>query len=304
MAFVTGSASSFADLLAALQNACTANGWTLSGNVLHKGTCFAQVTSVAQDFPCLKVLGGSGQTSGVLTGASDIQGAQLGVVADGGDATIPPGAVPFAYPCTYDIHIHALPDEVYLVVNYGVSFYQFLGFGQSSAAGLTGTGNWYAATDAQSDRSVSRVDRRYIGGYMQSDALNGGLFMPLDGYADSSANGAVDHQLDAATWLLEGAWRDWYTPYSRQPNQWNSESILLPVRAYAPRPDGFVSIVAELAHARFVSLGALADQQVITLGSDKWKVYPWWARGAEYDAAGDHGTYTGLAGHAFRYDGT
>ena len=43
MAYETGSANSFADLLAALQAACTGNGWTLSGNVLHKGTCYAEV---------------------------------------------------------------------------------------------------------------------------------------------------------------------------------------------------------------------------------------------------------------------
>jgi hypothetical protein len=140
---------------------------------------------------------------------------------------------------------------------------------------------------------------------MESNLANGGLFMGLAGYA-ASQNGAVDHQLDSATWGVEGAWRDWAFPIENSPNNWNGESILIPVRVFATRPAGFVTPVAELAHARFLSIHNLDDQQIITLGSDRWKVYPWWARGSRgIDNIGfsSHTTYSAAFGHALRYDG-
>lgn len=302
MAYVTGTANSFSDLLTALQSACTANGWVLTGNALSRGTCYAEVTFVNQTYPCLRVRCGTGQSGGVLSGASDVQSAQLGLVAAGGDATIPAGNVPFAFPLTYCIHVLTSPDEVYCVVNYSASFYQIVAFGQSSMSGLTGTGNWYAGTDVASNRFCSNTDIRTVGGYMQSYHINGGLFMGLSGYP-ASQNGAVDHELDSATWAVEGAWVDWASLFWRQPNQFDQESILMPVRVYASRPAGYISPVLECAHARFVNIANLQDQQIITLGSDKWKVYPWWARGTAYNSNGYYGTYTGVMGHAIRYDG-
>jgi hypothetical protein len=58
--------------------------------------------------------------------------------------------------------------------------------------------------------------------------------------------------------------------------------------------------VLECAHARFVSIANLDDQQIITLGTDKWKVYPWMRRGAAYDGLNSSGN----CGHAIRYDGS
>jgi hypothetical protein len=299
MAYVTGSASSFADLLSALQAACTGNGYTLTGNVLSKGTLFAEVTIISQTNPALRVRGGSGQSAGVLSGASNMQSAQLGLVTNVGS---PMGSNPFAFPMTYYIHVNTAPDEVYLVVNYNGNQYQFIAFGQSSVAGLTGTGNWYAGTDVASNRQVVDIDIRSIGGYMETYNLNGGLFQGLSGYP-ASQNGAVDHQLDSATWSVEGAWRDWWPLTNNSPNGWNGESVLLPVTVYAARPSGFVSIVAELAHARFVAIDNLSDQQIITLGSDKWKVYPWWKRSARAMPPNSNKPGTATLGHAFRYDG-
>lgn len=311
MAYATGIAADFDALLAGLQSACTANGWTLDGNVLHKGSCFVEAQVVVQDFPCLRVQGGTGVSSGALTGRSNDNAAQLGVVANNdasGYGTIPID-VPFAFPMTWEAHIHTGPDEVYFVVNYATRFYQFVAFGQSSLA-LPGSGTWYAGTDIASNRPASGMHVGAFGGTMAAGYLNGGLAMcRYDIGWGYSNNASLDHALDGADpdlyeWLLEGAWRDWWDLVNASPSAFNSESVLVPVRMYAYRPDGFVSVVADLGHARFVNIRSLDDGQIITLGSDRWKIYPWWARGAPYDGIGlNGGTYTGRYGHAFRYDG-
>ncbi len=297
MPYAYGSAASLADLLTAFQAACTANGYTLTGNVLSKGTLFAQVAISGSQ---LAVNAGSGQSAGVLSGASDVAPCRMGFTTSG--TTL--GVNGFTFPMTYSVHIGVLPDEVYLVVNLNNTQYQYLAFGQSSVTGLTGTGNWFAASMPALVSNASGIDVRPIGGYMENSYyIDAGLFQGLQDYP-ASQNGAVDHQLDSATWLVRGAWQDAWTLIDNSPSAWNGESILIPVTVYASRPSGFYSAVAELAHARFVRLDSLSDGQIITLGSDRWKVYPWWRRSPYH--TGNYGvsdTGTGTLGHAIRYDG-
>ncbi len=296
MPFVTGTANSFSDLLAAVQAACTANGYTLTGNVLSKGTLFAEVTLPVQTYPRLSVRCGTGQSAGVLSGGSDQGNATMGFATTGTAL----GTNAFAFPMTYYVHIGTAPDEVYMVVNYGITMYQYIAFGKSSVLGLTGSGNWYAGSDVASNDQKSQMIIRSDGSANLSSpgVLNGGLFQGTDASL-LSQNGAVDHELDTATWIAKGAWLDAWNLLYNSPSAWNAESILIPVSVYATRPSGFVSTVAELAHARFTMIDNVVDQQILLLGSDRWKVYPWWKRGARGVYAADSGT----AGHAIRYDG-
>ena len=63
MAYITGSAASFADLQTAIQNACTANGWTLSSGILSKNGCFFQLVAGTSDgYAQLQLFGGTSQT--------------------------------------------------------------------------------------------------------------------------------------------------------------------------------------------------------------------------------------------------
>lgn len=292
MAFVSGSAASFSDLLSALQSACTANGWTLNGNVLSKGVCFAEVTSVTDNFPYLRVRCGTGQSGGVLSGASDVDSSQIGLVHSGN---------PFAFPMNYFIHVMDDPIEVYFIVNYGSDRYQILAFG--NAPGMSaGSGNWYTGTQQKYNQATVYFNTDTSGGDPKS-YLSGGLFMGrLSGLGQGNVTGGVHSGLETPTWKIEGSARDWAGLIGRSPNTWNQESILIPIRVYAARASGFVSPVMECAHARFVSLANLNNQQVITLGTDRWRIYPWWSRGVNtFTVAGmiDSGTN----GHAIRYDG-
>src|SRR5512139_2715813 len=127
MAYVTASVSSRADLLTFIQNACTANGWTLSGSIIHKGNVHIRILD---DGTRLNIRAGTGKDgSNNLTGAC----ANDSRLAD----YLNPGAV--AYPLIAKAHINTNPDEVYIVINYSVSYYQFAAWGQSDVPGLTGT---------------------------------------------------------------------------------------------------------------------------------------------------------------------
>lgn len=166
MPYVTGTAVSMAAVLTALRNACTDNGWTLSGNVLHKDGCYAEVRignngeTGAPTNTMLYVKAGNGIDGGnALTDAAGTFGMIGPLRAATGD-TWPD----WDWPINYHVHVHDDPDEVYLFVNYGGGeFWQLLAFGKSPAPGNPGTGNWHhgftgEASAATPSYAYRRVD--------------------------------------------------------------------------------------------------------------------------------------------------
>lgn len=280
MAYVTGTANSITDLLSAIQAACTGNGWTLSGNVLHKETCYVEAKV---DGASIAVQGGTGiDGANNLTGRSDRSAGMF--PAD--DSTpvyyLPPGPG-ISWPMTYHIHVLSAPDEVFVIGNYALSWYQTMAFGQSTMPGLAGSGNWYCADSF--DHWID-FDSKGLGGVIRNCGVS------LFAKRTSTPNGCgVDHQFDDQHWSIAGSYFDWGSLFFRQPNAWNQESVLIPIRVYASRPNGYISPVLECAHARFLSVANMEDGQIITSGPDRWKVYPWWSRQVT------------SAGHAIRYDG-
>lgn len=251
MAYVTGSASSASDLLTALQNACTANGWALNGSVLSKGACYAQVTAVGAT---LQVLGGTGiDGSNALTSAGPLAsrlGTQIGTDTVG-------------WPVTYAVHVLTNPDEVYLVINYGVVCWQWLAFGCSPVAGLPGTGNWYAATAPAIPGITSITLTPTSGGQLaNSSECSAALFATtMTTSFQPGHNTFFHHGFDGASWSTNavGSGPNQTAPailYSvgpllaRQPSLWNGEAVLLPIQPCMPRLSGKVSMAGELGHAR------------------------------------------------------
>lgn len=290
MAYMTGSANTLADLLTAIQTACTANGWTLAGSVLTKGTCYAklQVSGSA-----ITVQGGTG-----IDGGNNLTG-----VAPNPAYLRQIGAMPLAYPMTYFIHVLTAPDEVYIVVNYSVSYYQYIAFGQSPVAGLPGTGNWFGAPycDAASTRAFSTNS---AGAIFFGAKTAVGLFLANTFYNPAPQNAYVHHNLDAAGWSgVADAGESIGTLLDRQPNAWNGETALLPIQPALNRGSSKVSLLLDLAHARYLRNDNLAPQSIITLGSDRWRVYPWYALNATNRNGGFDVAHSGTLGFAVRYDG-
>lgn len=302
MPFATGSANSFEELRQAVISICTANGYALSGNVLSKGSLFVALTTVPDVE--LQVTGGTGQAAGAITGqpANLGQGVKYATIA----AQAPPGSsLVMTFPVTYDLYLHANPDEVFLVVNYQVNCYQYLSFGQSNMNGLPGTGNWFDATYHGSGWSWGWAMSQSGGGYYRG--FNPAFFDSNVSDSNSTSGGLhhgfTDYVAGQYPWGMVTSYLDRWPIMGNSPSAWNKESVLAPIQVYARRKDGFWSMVLQMGHARWVMLDSLNDQQVISLGSDKWKVYPLWRRSARELAPTQDSGGTGTLGYALRYDG-
>lgn len=163
MPYYTGTANDWAALLSALRSACTSNGWTLSGDVLHKGNAHVKVW-VAPWSEIHAILG----LPSLYLGTIQSLYIRAGTGIDGGNDLVDPSmyigriggqssnvadanfdAIPFTFPVEYQVHVHTDPDEVFLVVKHDVDHYQHMSFGHNPLAESTGgSGGWAAATMA------------------------------------------------------------------------------------------------------------------------------------------------------------
>lgn len=304
MAYETGTAADYAALALAFRNFLTANGWTLTGSVLHKGNAYgAMGADVANSRWTIQA--GTGQSAGALTGAGPV----AAYIAS------PINPAPVTFPVTYHFHTHG--DEAYGVLNWGEVNFTSFGFGCSPVAGLPGTGVWYFGS-----YYGQKWERVWYAGV---DMFYAALINPSSGqqatgpfWTGAGQNGVghyVHHGLDGGTgWSattggggnLPGAAASAHGVagplLARSPSAWNGQTILLPIQPLVSRPSNKVSIVAELRHLRYVSMANYAPGDIITLGPDRWQVFPFWRRGTTM-APGNAGLDTGFLGVAFRYDG-
>ncbi|MCY1266020.1 hypothetical protein D9M68_511910 [compost metagenome] len=317
-AYYTGSVTSFAALLTALQSACTDNGWVLDSGILSKGAAFVKLATVTHG---ITVQGGTSQSGATLNGASP-QTPRLGKIHNSLGAQA-------VWPMTYHIHLGTAPEEVYCIVRHNVDYFWWLAFGVSDVVGLPGTGLWLGA-------NAKLAPETYTGGAF----TNGGVWMNSAGSGGDTYQGGVTatgalfwktNNINAANSQntvhsnLDGnAWADTATDSSvtaagrlqapifiqqlldRSPSAWNNEAVLLPIQAYLTRASSKASLVVDLRHARYVRVDNYDPEQIITLGPDRWKVYPFYRKNvARRDGQVGGGLIddTGTFGWAIRYDG-
>lgn len=333
MAYVTGTASSLANLLAQIQNACVANGWTLSGNVLHKGTCYVDLRlglngedGAPVDGNIIAQAGNGIDVANVLTDAV-LRPPRFGPLRIASGTTYPD----WDWPCSFYAHILTNPDEVYFFVKYDVSYWQHVAFGQSPSPGNAGTGNWVHATMPTIGRSdlyrrtnsiVMRPGGADIGSFY------GALVAPAPFwwgtkenswtvYLNSFIHGAISDATGLPIWssdyvtirdnAAEGISAATIAePLLTGPNLWNGETTLVRIKVGQKRPSSKVSIIGELAHSRMCRNNYLDDGEIITLGTDKWKVYPCYRKDATAPDGnpGSGGVnHSGTVAIAVRYDG-
>lgn len=272
MAYSTGSVSSMADLLTALTNAGTANGWTWADGILHSGDCHIQLSSTSDTIVALAGLGKSGST--LLTPAP--AATYLSAVV---------GAVPIVFPCTY--HLFAKSTEVYLVLNYATSFYSHLSFGQSRVTGMTGKGVWVSGTAYVSTTFTGGLGRVLFNangtttgdyGNVNSTYARFGMFTTTTVTGGPSAGSYVHHGLagwsDATTFpQTVGGIRQLHVMDNPFTN-WNGQCYLSPIQPWIDRGSTKVSVVADLLYARYARIDNLEPGDTITLGADQWRVFP------------------------------
>lgn len=308
MAYYTGTANDLSALRQALIDACGLEGWAWdSGNeVLSKGTMFLRLQVVSGYMVLL------GRTSATAGSAPSV--VRIGQF----DST------PLTWPATYEIFVFA--GEVYLVVNYGVDYYQWCAFGQSTVEGLPGSGMFFAASlgSTTPSNATSNAERIILGATFGGGASTGqDLACPALNWSTytlsasflASRNCFVHSNLDSAGWLLGDAGNESLRVgvgsvaplIGILPNSWNSEAVLLPIRIHKHRPSYKVSMVADLEHARYTRVDNYMPGEIVTIGSDRWKVFPWYRRNVSTrNASATASTiigHTGTFGWAIRYEG-
>lgn len=319
MAYYSGTASSLADLRTALLTHAVADGWVLTGDVLSKAGVYFQIQVTATNITCL--------------------GCESNAVANPAPGVVMIGRIYFAsgqptreisFPCNYEVFGFA--QELYLVANYDVDSYQWMAFGKSTVPGLIGQGGWCSATlgaaIAQTTPSVgstagpvfldiSGLDSitTYGGQSYSSCAMAGNI---PSGVNTQGFNVHVNHNLDAHGWRQDATVNP-VLPIGlhactqllwQQPSVWNGESVLLPLRFYKQRASFKSSLILDCVNARHLRIDNLAPGDILTLGSDKWRVFPWYRKSAA-DRNGSSGVssgfrsfnHTGTFGWAIRYEG-
>ncbi|CAD5107242.1 hypothetical protein [Zestomonas carbonaria] len=293
MAYYTGSAVDMAAVRQALIDACTTEGWSWDGGneVLSKGTLFVRL-QVVSGF--LTLLGRTGATSGSAPSV-----VRVGNFPD----------TPLTWPVVYNVFVFA--NEVFLVINYSVSYHQFAAFGLSRVDGLPGTGMWVAATLEQTTPvTPAGISMGPDYGNSTDNCVSPGLFWASMSDAARNRNYWIHSDLDAQGWwpgqtqggVLIGI-RAAGPLIGLLPNNWNSESVLLPIRGYKIRPSSKVSLTVDVENARYCRVDYYEPGEVIELGADRWKVFPWYLKNPSGRQGGHRINHTGTFGWAIRYEG-
>lgn len=296
MAYFSGSAVTMAGVRAALIDACTANGWAwdAGSDMLSKGSLFLRL-QVVSDYLVLL-----GRTS---SGGGDAPNAvRIGQL----------GSTPTTWPVAYEVFV--FDDEVFMVINYSVDYYQWCMFGRSKVAGLPGTGMFVSASLSHQSGSNGVQIATNSGGAGGLNKACPAAFWATSGSFSATWRGHynswVHSDIDGQGWLLSQAIADGPIGAAAMsplvallPNNWNSEAVLLPLRAWKTRVSSKVSLVLELEHARVTRVDFYAPGQVIELGLDRWKVLPWYRKSTTERNGTTTGDHTGTLGWAIRYEG-
>lgn len=325
MAYFVGTANSLADLQSAFEAALGNTGFTESSGIYVKNDIHAKLSVVGDGVSIGSVLNLSVGNSASGSVLEDFRSSRIG------PQSITTGVTSWSWPVAYHIHILENPSEAYMLVNYG-SFWQSLSLGQSPAPGNPGTGIWVHGSiggnatnlgESALSMDANGIQRNYYysmnmsccipffeqgwsgGTTIHTGSLVHGVYQPDGsiGWNPPTAsmvngNGANPLGVSSATPLapLLGS----------QPNSWNLEAILLPCQVFQRRLENKSSLVIELSHLRITRNDYLPDGEVITLGSDRWKIYSAYRRdttqrnGSGTSSASNH---SGTFAIAIRYDG-
>ena len=313
MAYQTGVVNSLADIQTAIRLFLVDNGWTwdAGSSTIHKDSMFVGFIAPAGD----KVLF---QAKTALSGGTNApRQVGMGRMMHSGTGNI---TAVLTFPATYWASV--VDDEFYFVLNYDSSRYQYVMWGQSTIAdlGAGATGMYISgAVNNQSHSTVTVNQGTGIvisptsGGaiswygsrsgapfWLTTNLMTSGINLSADFVHTGIGSGGWDISdggTDPGLWVGAGSFGNLMAVL---PNTWNGESPLLPLRAYKRMPASKVAMVADLQHARYCRIDNFADQEVITIGTDEWQVFPFHRRNMSARDGGTNIDHTGTFGWAIR----
>lgn len=305
MAYVTGIATSGADLSTAIYNAVVAAGWTAeTSNIVSKGGAYFQIQPVSTT---VRVDAGLGVSGSALTNSSGVSARfRIADVAVAGSPSI-------SYPLTYHIHINTNPDDVVVFINHQTVYWQWLLFGKMTVFEGDGTGTYVSACGFDPA----------LGGTHQNFAMpmyfSGGNYQTfvtpfIQSYYGSGEAYSISHKINlyGASWVspVIGNATDNSRTYQalagtrtflmNQPNAWNGEIVLKRNIIKERRPGGLISSVAELPHIRLCRNDNYDDGGEFLIGGDTWKIYPAVRKNSAARNGNGDGTHSGTIAIAVR----
>lgn len=293
MAYYTGSAVSFADLQAAVATACQAHGWLWQDGILSKGRAFVK----------LSVATTTGATGLLIEGGTGRSGLNLLNPSGAKPRLGRPGTSSFfsdiSWPAQYHIHVGESPDEVYVVLNTGISDFYWLAWGLS-AVPLPGTGLWLAGSAAVANVGTYGLSMSHDYGNSNENYLAPALFWATQRNSSANNRSCLVQVNASGDWAVyTGAGVATLAPLlNRQPNTWNSEAVLLPAREWEVVAQNKLRLLVDCAHARILRIHNFVPGDVILLGEDRWRVYPFFRKDASTPNGGNN--HTGTFGWALR----
>lgn len=300
MPYSTGTVTTPTALKTALEIFATTNGWTLSGSdYLYKGGSFVKLT--VPTGPSTEIL----QIVGALTDSGGTPSPYIKGIC-----------IPVAsWPVTYHFFCNTSPDEITCILNYDTSKYQKIAFGdivKVHSSAFTG-GNFYFAS--KSTLTTAENFGLYITDSTFAAASSGSsaelfafksyivgstpIYMDIDSYGWNQ-NGNEQNKISLSSQGVNCIFRS--------PNSWNSQSHLVPINIEYLAPSGYLMPLGHVAHTRLFRMDNYEAGEIITLGSDKWKVFPSYEKRSGDRNGGINGNFdvatgTGTLGVAIRYDG-
>lgn len=302
MAYYSGQVASYQELLDALVAACVAEGWIWTDGILSKGESFVRLYTQTGSYSGVLAQGGTGKTNSSLVNPSGVS-PRLGrpaVLGQGQNSNV-------TWPAQYYIHIFNDPDEVWLILHHSIDAFWKLAFGYSE---LPSTGLWITGTASHNGPSQSSAAK---GSFAISPTGTGynllSTGMPFWQTGNSYPENIVYIDND---WVWVRGSRDLNAIdsiqplISRQPSNWNSEAILLPINVCQIAASSKRRFVVQVRHARYLRIDNYEPNQTLTLGNEEWKIYPGVRKNLAYrdGGGGSNGSdHTGTFGIAIRYDG-
>lgn len=276
MAYQTGTASDFVALRTELFNFCQLQGYTLiGGQMLQKGDVYAQIEASTTVY--LRMRGGTGQDgSGNPTGAPhNLWTHMVGTMVQGTVVT---------WPVTYHFHRRANPDAVFVAIEHNNGFSQHMLFGEFSKAANFVGGGYYSASfgtgllwDGSGNNGAGSQIRLEEEGF-RFEILP---FQGAEGLGSTAFSGSYLHaETGGRTWfeysdgggLATG--QSLYYPRVESLNPWNNGMNLVPWYLFGTNTSGNLIVLGEIPQIRFCRMRHYNIGDVVTIGADKWKLYP------------------------------
>ncbi len=300
MPYQTGTVANPADLKTTIETFAVARGWSLSSGVLSKGGSYIRLS--APDGDTVAIEASFDNFSSQAPHAPRIY-------------------IPSGWPATYHLFGFTDVDNIYCVLNYNVSRHQYIAFGKLLKYGTWTGGTWASATFPQLVTTMPGVG--VIG---TPPALTGAFYGgsppgrtggAIQCSSDSGAVGTANRHNSIMHAEIDG--NIWGAPshdefriscssmtgnlINRLPNAWNSQTLLLPYQMIATRPSDYRSLIGELPHIRACRVDNHESGDVITIGAESWKIFPWLEKNSvQRNGSGGSG-HSGTAGWAIKYDG-